>query len=171
MTAHRTACVPARIDMYARVDFTKNWLLRTGTKAFAVSRFNENCLPRIGCKELPRFREKYRTLGRHVCEIRDIGGQIMGSNMRPWYIQFRDTRLLYIGSTLYWERCSLYWNKAQSLTLSPYTPLHSKVVGAVYWFHSVCPFRIQCPLCSTCSYGWIHFIFIHLINQLQVCRV
>ena len=37
---------------------------------------------------------------------------------------------------------------------------------------SVCPFCILCPLCSDYSFGWIHFIFIHLIKQLQkVCRV
>ena len=31
--------------------------------------------------------------------------------------------------------------------------------------------RILCPLCSTYSFGWIHFIFIHPIKQLQkVCR-
>ena len=52
--------------------------------------FAQKCLPRIECKELPRFREKYRALGRHVCKIREIGGQKMGSNMRPRYIQFRD---------------------------------------------------------------------------------
>ena len=35
-----------------------------------------------------------------------------------------------------------------------------------------CPSRIPCPLCSFYSSGWIHFIFIHLIKQLQrVCRV
>ena len=44
--------------------------------------FAKNCLPRIGSKELLRFREKYRALGR----------QKMGSNMRPRYIQFRDIR-------------------------------------------------------------------------------
>ena len=34
------------------------------------------------------------------------------------------------------------------------------------------PSRIPCPLCSFYSSGWIHFIFIHLIKQLQkVCRV
>ena len=43
--------------------------------------FAKNCLPRIGPTELPQFREKYRPLG---C-------QKMGSNMRPRYIQFRDT--------------------------------------------------------------------------------
>ena len=32
---------------------------------------------------------------------------------------------------------------------------------------SVCPSRIRCLLCSACSSGWIHFIFIHLIKQLQ----
>ena len=44
--------------------------------------FAKNCLPLIGSKELPRFREKYCALGR----------QKMGSNMRPRYIQFRDIR-------------------------------------------------------------------------------
>ena len=52
--------------------------------------FAKNCLPRIECKELPRLREKYRALGRHVCKIRKIGGQKMGSNMQPRYIKFRD---------------------------------------------------------------------------------
>ena len=54
----------------------------------------------------------------------------------------------------------------------------------VYWFQSVrlslCPSVhpsvhpscILCQLCSTYSSGWIHFIFIHLIKQLQkVCSV
>ena len=50
----------------------------------------------------------------------------------------------------------------------------------VYWFHSVCPSvhlsvppsLIPCPLCSAYNSGWIHFILIHLIKQLQkVCRV
>ena len=35
---------------------------------------------------------------------------------------------------------------------------------------SVCPSRIPCLLCSAYSSGWIHFIFINLIKQLQeVC--
>ena len=47
----------------------------------------------------------------------------------------------------------------------------------VFWFHSVRPSvprpsRIPCPLCSFYSSGWILFIFIHLIKQLQkVCCV
>ena len=45
----------------------------------------------------------------------------------------------------------------------------------LYWFHSVRPVRlsrIPCPLCSAYSFGWIHFIFTHLINQLQkVCHI
>ena len=31
--------------------------------------FVKNCLPRIECHELPRFREKYCVLGCHVCKI------------------------------------------------------------------------------------------------------
>ena len=54
--------------------------------------FAKNCLPRIECKELPRFREKYPALGRHVCKIREIGGQKNGVQHAtgiypiPWYI-------------------------------------------------------------------------------------
>ena len=37
---------------------------------------------------------------------------------------------------------------------------------------SLCPSRIPCPLFSTYSSGWIHFIFLPLIKQLQkVCSV
>ena len=60
-------------------------------------------------------------------------------------------------------------------------PLAQRRCWGVYWFHSVRlsvrpsvprPSRIPCPLCSFYSSGWIHFIFIHLIKQLQkVCRV
>ena len=70
------------------------------------------------------------------------------------------------------------------LWVSLYPP-HNEVVGGVYWFHSVRPSvrqsvrpsvprpsRIPCPLCSFYSSGWIHFIFMHLIKQLQkVCPV
>ena len=63
-------------------------------------------------------------------------------------------------------------------------PPHNKVVGRVYWFHSIhlsvhlsirlsiCPSRILCPLCRAYSSCWIYVIFIHLIKQLQkVCKV
>ena len=59
-------------------------------------------------------------------------------------------------------------------------PLAQRSCWGVYWFHSVSlsvrlsvrPSRIPCPLCSTCSFGWIYFIFIHLIKQLQkVCHL
>ena len=51
-------------------------------------------------------------------------------------------------------------------------PTHNEVVGGYNGFTpSVCPSvrpsRIQCPLCSAYSSGWIHFIFIHLVKQLQ----
>ena len=65
-----------------------------------------------------------------------------------------------------------------------YTPRFNEVEGGVYWFHVVRPsvrlsvrpsvrlWTESCPLCifhNTCR---IHFIFTHLINQLQkVCRV
>ena len=52
-----------------------------------------------------------------------------------------------------------------------YTPrCTTKLLGGI--LVSLRPSRIPCPLCSFYSSGWIHFIFIHLIKQLQkVCRV
>ena len=56
-------------------------------------------------------------------------------------------------------------------------PRTTKLLGGYTGFTpsvrpSVRPSRIPCPLCSAYSFGWIHFIFIHLVKQLQkVCRV
>ena len=72
-----------RLELISRKIGVKNCLLRTGNKGQrGWADFAKNCLPRIGSKKLPRFREKYRALGR----------QKVGSNMRPRYIQFRDIR-------------------------------------------------------------------------------
>ena len=48
-------------------------------------------------------------------------------------------------------------------------PPHNEVVGGILVSlrPSVCPMSVPCPLCSFFSSGWIHFIFIHLIKQLQ----
>ena len=52
--------------------------------------FAKNCLLRIECKELPRFREKIALLGATTAKFAKSVGKKMGSNMRPRYIQFRD---------------------------------------------------------------------------------
>ena len=69
---------------WPRADFAENCLPRAGSKASAVSRFRER-----GPRNYRVF-AKNRTLGRHVREISEMGGQKMGSNMRPRYIRFRD---------------------------------------------------------------------------------
>ena len=70
--------------------------------------FTKNCLPRIECKELPRFREKYRALGRHVCNIREIGGQKNGvQHATAIYPIPRYTRPRYIGLTLFYAFLSI----------------------------------------------------------------
>ena len=64
--------------------------------------FAKNCLPRIECKDLPRFREKYGALGHHVCKIREIGGKKNGvQHVTAIYPIPRYTRPRYIGLTLY----------------------------------------------------------------------
>ena len=59
-----------------------------------------------------------------------------------------------------------------------YSPCATKLLGGILLsLHpSVCPSirpaSCMCLLCSTYSSGWLHFIFIHLIKQLQeVCCV
>ena len=48
--------------------------------------------------------------------------------------------------------------------------LHPSVCPSVHL--SIHPSCIPCPLCSAFSSGWIHFIFIHLIERRQmVCHV
>ena len=62
-------------------DFAKNW---------------------IECKELLRFHEKYRALGRHDCKICEIGGQKNGvQHATAIYPIPRYTRPRYIGLTLF----------------------------------------------------------------------
>ena len=79
--------------------------------------FAKNCLPRIGSKVLPRFREKYHALGR----------QKMGSNMPPWYIQFRNIHDHDISGL----HC--IYNMSRScydiLTISPSVPVWSEFTG------------------------------------------
>ena len=71
--------------------------------------FAKNCLPRIECKELPRFREKYRALGRHVCKISEISGQKNGvQQATAIYPISRYTRPRYIRLTLYCPMAVLY---------------------------------------------------------------
>ena len=80
-------------------------------------------------------------------------------------------------------RCLLCWYLSSWLSTGYYLhiqdswlyPTHNEVVwGGILVSHrpSVCPSCIPCPLCSAYISGWIHFIFIHLIKQLQkVCRM
>ena len=74
--------------------------------------FAKNCLPRIECKELPQFREKYCALGHHDCKIREIGGQKNGvQHATAIYPIPRYTRPRYIGLTLY-QHISLSPNRS-----------------------------------------------------------
>ena len=57
-----------------------------------------------------------------------------------------------------------------------YTLRFKEVERWVYWFHvvrpSVRPWTKSCPLCIFHNTSQIHFVFAHLIKQLQkVCRV
>ena len=77
----------------------------------------------------------------------------------------------HVGSTshLWWSCVILLYPRTTKL-LGGYTGFTLSVRPSVRL--SVHPSRIPCPLCSRCSFGWIHFIFTHLIKQLQkVCRV
>ena len=80
------------------------------------------------------------------------------------HLQYFDLALWLTGKVRTW-----HWRK-------PLYPHTTKLLGYVGSTPSVCPSvrpsRIPCPLCSAYSSVGIHFIFIHLIKQLQkVCRV
>ena len=77
-----------------------------------------------------------------------------------------------------------WWFETSSCSLRRhYTPHTTKLLGGILVSlrPSVCPSirpsvlrpsRIPCLLCSAYSSGWIHFIFVHLIKQLQkVCCI
>ena len=82
--------------------------------------FAKNCLPRIECKELPRFREKYCALGHHVCKIREIGGQKNGvQHATAIYPIPRYTRPRYIGLTLYRSWPTLFENEPSTSIVEP----------------------------------------------------
>ena len=94
MASHRTACVPARIWQVSQTgptDFMKNSLrtaiLIKGNHGEQISR--KTVSHEWGPRNNRAF-VKNHALGRHVREISEMGGQKMGSNMRPRYIRFRD---------------------------------------------------------------------------------
>ena len=69
--------------------------------------------------------------------------------------------------------CCLLDTKPLSEPMLPYyTPRFNEVDRGVYWYHLVRLWTESCPLCIFNNTHPIHFIFAHLIKQLQkVCRV
>ena len=116
-----------------------------------------------------------------------------------WNVSASHCAFQYSVESMPWNGLSVGYNRLQyriSSATSQKRLLHNEVVGEEYWLHSVrpparssvrlsvrlsvclsvcpslCPSRILCLLCSTYSSGWIHFICIHLIKQVQmVCGV
>ena len=87
--------------------------------------FAKNCLPQIECKELPRFCEKYRALGRHVCKICEIGRQKNGvQHATAIYPIRRYTRPRYIRLTLYWSRWPRVFRRLTPLLFQLKFPYH-----------------------------------------------
>ena len=93
-----------------------------------------------------------------------------------WHELFRNH------NTFQKDKCNLYC----VLFLCNMMVVLKYMLLGVYWFPSVhpsiClpsvrlsihPSCIPCPLCSTYSSGWIYFIFIHPIKQLQkmCCKI
>ena len=80
--------------------------------------FVKNCLPRIECKELPQFCEKYRPLGRTSEKMREIGGQKNGlQHATAIYSIPRYTWPRYIGLTLYTCNVLRLWNSQDCETV------------------------------------------------------
>ena len=94
-----------------------------------------------------------------------------------WIFRFPDSNFslaLDIECKLHWHIICVYGKK---LIIPPHNEVVGGYIGFTLSVHpsvrlSIHPSRIPCPLCSAYSSGWIRFIFIHLIKQLQkVCGV
>ena len=87
-----------------------------------------------------------------------------------WHIYVvisHDSSLVFMSNSLRWSCWGLYWFHfvCPSRLASCCGFVHTKRCPSIRPF--VRPSRILCPLCSTYSSGWIHFIYIHLTEQLQ----
>ena len=93
MAGQRTACVPARISQVSQIGPEQIRGKLSPASRIKGIRGEQISRKTVSHERGPRnYREfaKNRTLGRHVREISEMGGQKMGSNMRPRYIRFRD---------------------------------------------------------------------------------
>ena len=98
---------------------------------------------------------------------------------RPQWVTLPMLRSEYSGITrsklwqlMIWFLVSLGYQQPSCRINAPLWLYHpkNKVVGGYIGFTlSLPPSRIPCPLCSSYSSCWIHFIFIHLIKQLRRC--
>ena len=84
--------LPGRPELISRKIVSGEWEQRL----LRWADFAKNCLPRIGSKVLPRFREKYRDLGRQKNGVQ---------HATAIYPIPRYTRPRYIGLTLYEDGC------------------------------------------------------------------
>ena len=114
----------------------------------------------------------------HVLQIK------YGRGVRSWGAPCNHNHYLlkWYGKTV-WPPCILYMCQLYPWILQGYLyPRTTKLYGGILvsLVLSVClsvcasvhPSHIPCSLCSTYSSSWIHFLYIHLIEQLQkVCHV
>ena len=82
--------------------------------------FAKNCLPRIGSKVLPRFRGKYRALGRQKNGVQ---------HATAIYPIPRYTRPRYIGLTLYKDKAITWTNVDWSSVMAPWHSLEGNFTG------------------------------------------
>ena len=111
----------------------------------------------------------YTSLDLNILRLRQNGSHFADESFKCFFVN----EMLEFQLKFHWSLFLMV-----QLTISHYhTPAQWSCWGGYTGFTlsvrpSVRPSRIPCPLCSTCSFGWIHFIFTHLIKQLQkVCRV
>ena len=125
----------------------KNCLQRTGTKAIAVSRISR----KIVSRELNARSYRDLPLGRHVCKIREIGGQKNGvQHATEIYPIPRYTRPRYIGLTMYSTAVTNIEHKAE-------TPEHPKdsYSSNLVWgpmLHNLQPVDYHVSLLSTVAF-------------------
>ena len=108
------------------------------------------------------------------------------STTHLWVWKGRAALLGFPVCVYFWLKCSPFGVTGMLCEVFLIIPPAQQSCWGVYWFHLVRPSVrpsvrpasvprpscIPCPLCSAYSSGWIHFIFVHHIKQLQkVCHM
>ena len=122
---------------------------------------------------IPYYTRTYHTIPYH-----NISYHSASHHTIPYHISYHTCNMINVIFPSIKPVSKWLWSIRKPSWRHNYTSRTTKLLGGYIGFTPSVrpsvprPSRIPCPLCSFYSSGWIRFIFIHLIKQLQkVCRV